>query len=83
MKPATPLPWKSMAFTWILGEKADVNVYPEGIEYVEDKRYIVHACNAYPHLIAALKGCTNPNNTERLVSCVDARALLRELGEDK
>ena len=69
----------------------------QGPEYVrlifnecgtEDAAYIVHACNAYPQLVAALRycadnvaGCVEERDIPSTVIRDNARALLRSLGE--
>jgi hypothetical protein len=79
VKPATPLPW----------DRAPV--YPDvyyGDPYVDmddaDAVYIVHAANAYPKLVAALRKYVESleHPLHRLVlDGSEGRALLRELGE--
>jgi len=86
MKPATPLPWE----TAVNGEEppqwdvcgaddgdmvADLMNMPKTGE--QDAAYIVHACNAYPELVAALKYMS----TDREDCWEKARALLARLGE--
>ena len=94
-KPATALPWE----TAVNGEEppqwdvcaanggdmvADLMNMPDTGE--QDAAYIVHAANAYPRLVEALR------NLKEQVECMnaqqafgrdydEARALLRELGE--
>jgi len=48
MKPGTELPWSDL-FSEV--------IYPQGGNDTDpqDAAYIVHACNAYPKLVAALK----------------------------
>ena len=85
-KPATPLPWTT-ADGYIKGANGDTSFgsdlyYPWPTE--ADMPYIVHAANAYPRLVAALKAMTKPDE-HGVEFCspkvTAARALLRELGE--
>lgn len=77
MKPTTPLPWKQADghFQHVTGE---------------DLAYIIHAANAYPRLIAALReyvevvsSVNDPNDFSAKVKDdgYHARDLLIELGE--
>lgn len=83
-KPATPLPWSHF-----IGSNANLLKRGEHMQQVEpaqDAAYIVHACNAYPALVEALRvaiyelgmqGGDNEKNIRRAEMCI----LLRSLGE--
>ena len=89
IKPATPLLWHSE------GQRVEGDGNPAGTvaetvareQYgAKDAAYIVHACNAYPKLVAALRDLACPHDsppsfTDSLRSLNKARALLRELGK--
>jgi hypothetical protein len=68
MKPATPLPWHPMK----VGGRQDYAADPQ------DARYIAHACNAYPKLVAELRTAQEccPVHGQEIIE-----DLLRELGE--
>lgn len=68
MKPATPLPWNKDDFY------SDEYAHRE-----EDIAYGVHAANAYPLLVEALKGAAHWVDETEQLGKIDA--LLRELGE--
>jgi hypothetical protein len=86
--PVIPLPWaleRGTKYPRIRGgDEGLVCVPPEGFRNERDARYIVHACNAYPTLVAALKaihqseeGCGETDRPQM----VALRSLLRDLGE--
>lgn len=80
-RPTSPLPWR-VAGGLTAGYALVCHTQPTpsgGVTVAEtnfakprDARYIAHACNAYPRLVAALIGCQ---------LTAEATALLRELGE--
>lgn len=89
-KPATPLPWSTgpaIADCFPLHGRIDaVGSVARG----RDAAYIVHACNAYPELVAALQqvagrpraeddGEVTADEINELIAL--ARALLAKLGE--
>lgn len=89
-KPATALPWVAQDF----GHMVEIQPRgddPEGLATVNaarDARYIVHAANAYPELVAALRGFTYADsNRDKMPADIDAvnlanaRAILAKLGE--
>jgi len=98
-KPATPLPW-AMRQQYLCRAMSDGSIpvassTPISFGSVNvrdlDAAYIVAACNAYPRLVAALRGVmtefVGDRGAHNLLGCdagvvADyARALLRELGE--
>ena len=97
MKPSTPLPWAVNRCGiydgdgGLLSATGDDDTAPE--DQLANAAYIVHACNAYPRLVEALRNgiedsCPPLPKNHRALSdgpkwVVEARALLRELGEDK
>lgn len=95
-KPATPLPWHIEESSIIRsGGKSLAKTYRGGQGNIladTDAAYIVHAANAYPKLIKALRKIIAgwnaiPEDTQVPDSINDGRveaaeALLRELGED-
>ena len=79
VKPATPLPWTTNNSEVIYsqergGQKGAVAEYG----YQRDAAYIVHACNAYPTMVEALRlvAARKAIKPETM-----AAFLLRELGE--
>jgi hypothetical protein len=90
MKPASALPWSQME---IRSPSTPFDLYsiytmndnvPEHAHAsnVKDAAYIVHACNAYPELIAALReACKPQRNGESLDTRSKGRDLLAKLGE--
>lgn len=85
IKPATPLPWiaqPSPSFTPLKDGDWQMLRYTtddDGIHYADaDMQYIAHAANAYPKLVEALRKF---DKCIRAKAMIDARALLRELGE--
>lgn len=98
MKPATPLPWKVTAASpgrypsYSIGNEsafvAQVSIMARGGSD-KDARYLAHAANAYPQLVAALQGAlgyvdyvANNGNDDADRHAANVRALLRDLGED-
>ena len=92
IKPAAPLPYRCDShpeedFAEILSS----NDGPVARTTHDDAAYIVHACNAYPKLVEALRVAADQiaylqeisGNDKHgpLDALRDARALLRELGE--
>ncbi len=83
MKPETDLPWefdpsgKHYAH-YVIRHNGQIACYPRN---TVDALYIVHACNAYPKLIRALKACTECLLDQCLPNC-ESRVLIRELGEE-
>ena len=81
--PATPLPWKISGIGY-LGNGDTVVAATEWTpkQYeafplkADDATYIVHACNAYPKLVEALRMYVHGD-----AGC-DGAALLRSLGEE-
>ena len=94
-KPATPLPWV-VSDAIICPDEADEDQAAQA--WIADCRtpkgdqnaaYIVHACNAYPELVAALRlvalnGMDSAiNHWPGRVCAEAARALLAKLGESE
>ena len=102
MKPATALPWESRKGTtgYAIAQQGAANgfAYTMGGNSVEglkraksgasalDAAYIVHAANAYPRLVQALRSVHEAEEgigeTDR-PHFVALRVLLRELGEEQ
>lgn len=92
-QPATPLPWHvglRQAEQIVYDAKgwavANATVYHGESDLAETKanaRYIVHACNAYPRLVEALRAWLPKDAAEDGTQDAAMRALLRELGELK
>lgn len=90
MKPATSLPW----IVWndetgclIQEEQCEFTHVPTSVAEVyrdcKDAAYIVHACNAYPRLVEALREVIEVwSSYDTSGTLEDARALLAELGKD-
>ena len=84
MKPATPLPWQSAQYETfsniVQGQKRIGSSFKH-----QDAAYIVHACNAYPELVAALRDMTRYDSVSEPgaygYAITTARALLAKLGE--
>ena len=108
MKPATPLPWTISKYGQISENGADEPLSVAGGVSIpggthnpqvkvakENAAYIVHACNAYPELVAALRASLDmyapfqeQDDAEQGANhgadvLRTARALLARLGEDK
>ena len=96
-KPATPLPWKygelSESVISLRGQLA-CSVDDCGADAAQNAAYIVHACNAYPELVAALREIQgyagllvptkdSPDAAKRDHIMETIRDLLAKLGEDK
>lgn len=103
-KPVTPLPWRVAPASEYLNDVA-INVdagtkgyvchagFRDDEEAVKNSRYLVHAANAYPKLVEALRGCLrtytmeaeNAKTEDELDAWGTSRdavaALLRDLGE--
>lgn len=75
MTPESPLPWTLEDAIVITDGRYVIDVGDCNMSLV-DAAYVVHACNAYPKLIAVLKHCARGYQDE------DAEQLLGELGED-
>ena len=86
--PATSLPWSFAPASDYTGSECNIDAHTRGYiamsgqrgdETAEsNSRYLVHAANAYPKLVEALRELvapSSPNASDR------ARALLRELEE--
>ena len=99
-KPATPLPWENTRrddgkgnwSTNDIGQAVNLGGFivartiGHGARQWDDSAYIVHAANAYPRLVEALRDALSAlvceghhEGVSRPVT--DGRALLRELGE--
>ena len=83
MKPSTPLPWFNCSISWVQpGDKDSINS-PQG-NMRGDSEYALHAANAYPRLVEALRFVVTHNAPLNPLNPVDnAKAILRELGELK
>lgn len=86
MKPATPLPWKTLADIVVsVGGKSEITVadFMGALEpRLANSAYAAHACNAYPKLVEALReACFDLRRHEATVSASEAEQVLRELGE--
>lgn len=90
-KPATPLPWRTLA-DQIIPDEADECIADcmGALEpRMKNSAYIAHACNAYPKLVEALSAtfdcpCTlKERDSGHRVGCAvpERVALLHELGE--
>lgn len=87
MKPATPLPWavrkepdepsKDGEYMQCWIEPRIGEIYYTTLRGQQDADYIVHACNAYPKLVEALREHAH-RGTQRGDHAID---LLRSLGE--
>lgn len=78
MKPATPLPWHDVYLNWVQPLKDEPNTPQKNLPV--DNRFALHACNAYPRLVAELKRlCVEI--PAQLGAPPMKNALLRELGE--
>lgn len=60
--PASPLPWRLIALSthnavWAANHCRIARLYRAAVnpDHEQDARYIVHACNLHPELVAALK----------------------------
>ena len=76
IKPATSLPWTShqnQRFGYAIRDAKGGNVANR--TGAIDAAYIVHACNAYPELVAFVQDVARDEHA------VAARALLAKLGE--
>ena len=93
IKPATPLPWEwkrtpitEFALGGAQGDALYIKSDP-ATTYISmhqwDAAYIVHACNAYPELVAALREVADSNQLSRTYLMDIARALLARLERDK
>ena len=76
MKPETELPWEDNGNEIVAASDRFCGI--AGAVDGEDAAYIVHACNAYPKLVEALKEVAASSYGQRH----NAIALLRELGEE-
>ena len=85
-KPATPLPWIDDGSAVIGNDGGPGFCYVAEQACKSDRAYIVHACNAYPRLVSALRDARmrlwqwDSHPSSRAVPEIDA--LLRELGEE-
>lgn len=89
-KPSTSLPWETIKLPGYYGVVNEQDLRACESQDSKDAAYIVHAANAYPKLVEALRETLRDRLTQanlhqlppgiraRLES---ARALLRELGE--
>ena len=90
-QPATALPWRAQpmdspfrshfgdGYEIYSGDAYIATLKIDGAHrHEKDAGYLVHACNAYPRLVAALKGC-EPQLVGRKRFAV--LQILRELGE--
>jgi hypothetical protein len=86
-RPATPLPWtfreSGPTKYGVLGSVHIPRERSVMSNNRDDAAYIVHAANSYPRLVEALKECVKPANPDHAQACIDARALLRSLGESE
>ena len=93
-QPATPLPWQVDAGgdgeieIWAPPYRRTLALVGDGLRATSDDTtnaaYIAHACNAYPQLVAALRGMAHlaelvPGDETPVHR--DARTLLAKLGE--
>ncbi len=84
--PATPLPWSAeerglTIHRQVVVGKGLVCQVSRRAGQAENAAYIAHACNAYPRLVEALRGCLKGRSDADSPQFVLARALLVELGE--
>lgn len=88
-KPATALPWREKGMgLGSTGARMEIRSAADGTgvcEYLnsEDTAYIVHACNHYPQLVAALRDLLEDADphSPKCGSQIVARDLLRSLKE--
>jgi hypothetical protein len=86
-KPATPLPWTDIdgLHNGIVGRSASSLRVAKEVKFADDRAYIVHAANAYPELVAALRQLVT--HMDAIVPATkqnardNARSLLAKLGE--
>jgi hypothetical protein len=81
-KPATPLPWSTGPV--MANDSFPLHGRIDAVGNVargRDAAYIVHACNAYPELVAALRSSERQLSTLGSAFAQDVRALLAKLGE--
>ena len=88
MKPATPLPWNMQDggrsnLAHVEAEADGAQVCSINKKRVADAGYIMHAANAYPRLVEALRACLidMQPGVDYADHIVNGHALLRELGE--
>ena len=86
-KPATALPWKLCGTNLDEFGSLDLNTgdYAGGGYTPQDAAFIVHAANAYPKLVEALKAlveAVNDPDADSLYELAAAGSLLRSLGEE-
>ena len=74
IKPATPLPW-SLTERMTIDANLGAHSFPIGA----NAAYIVHACNAYPELVAELKYALYLERSKKYAARL--QALLAKLGE--
>ena len=89
-QPATPLPWRARVDArcwWRLGPARIITqAHGKPADRQADALYITHACNAYPGLVAALRGVellarVNAPIYDESPAHKSIRALLAKLGE--
>lgn len=87
--PATPLPWNNCVLNWVQPGDDKTENSPQGF-MKRDSAYALHACNAYPQIVAALRQyvdvVSNVNDPTSFAPQIKdeghhARNLLRSLGE--
>lgn len=90
MKPSTPLKWKivnARTLTHLCGPSGQ-RIASFGWDS-QDASYIVHACNHYAELVAALRACIDAahhdiaEDMSAVSNAADAaRAILKQIGEE-
>ena len=80
-KPSTSLPWEPIKLPGHYGVVNEQDLRVCESQDSEDAAYIVHAANAYPKLVEALRLIVNDAHTGHYAVSQDASAILRELGE--
>jgi hypothetical protein len=84
--PARALPWFALRLNWLQPADGANNVSEKQLR--REEPYVLHACNAYPRLVAALQSCINAAHADKIEdfstvsnAADDAAKLLRDLGE--
>lgn len=82
--PITSLPWTSQGVSRFIYQVNDNRPPLATVVDARDARYIAHAANAYPKLVAALQEIRKYLSKEErtLDQHVEAMLLLRSLGEE-
>lgn len=79
-KPSTSLPWEPIKLPGHYGVVNEQDLRVCESQDSEDAAYIVHAANAYPKLVEALRNALRGDKFKAIAE-LEAADLLRELGE--